>query len=268
MADQKRLGISSRQDQIISLVRDQGYASIEMMADKFDVAQQTVRRDIIYLSQKGLLQRHHGGAGLPPGLEGLAYSNRKIRNAHQKSLIGEAIASRIPNGASIFIDIGTTMEAVAVALTGHEGLRVITNHVGVVSIFCENTDFEIIISGGLVRNHDRAVTGETTTEFLSQFRVGYGIFGIGSITDDGHLLDYDYRDAQASRAALKISRHKIAAVDHSKFNGDAMMPFVHISEMDDLFTDKEPPATISNAIEQSGTKLFIAPDVSKEKLIS
>ena len=262
MADQKRLGISSRQDQIINLVRDQGYASIEMMAEKFDVAQQTVRRDIIYLSEKGLLQRHHGGAGLPPGLESLAYSNRKVRNAQQKTLIAEAIASRVPNGASLFIDIGTTMEAVALALTGHEGLRVITNHVGVVSIFCENTDFEITISGGLVRNNDRAVTGETTTEFLRQFRVGYGIFGIGSITDDGHLLDYDYRDAQASRGALKISRHKIAAVDHSKFNGDAMMPFVHVSEMDEIFTDKEPPEAILNAIEQGGTEIFIATDSS------
>ena len=265
MADQKRLGVSSRQDQIINLVRDQGYASIEMMAEKFDVAQQTVRRDIIHLSQKGLLQRHHGGAGLPPGLESLAYSNRKIRNAQQKTLIGNAIAARIPNGASLFIDIGTTMEAVAVALTGHEGLRVITNHIGIVSIFCENTDFEIIISGGLVRNRDRAVTGETTTEFLRQFRVGYGIFGIGSITDDGQLLDYDYRDAQASRAALKISRHKIAAADHSKFNGDAMMPFVHVSEMDDLFTDEAPPVAISDAIEQGGTELFIAPGINMEK---
>ena len=265
MADQKRLGISNRQDQIINLVREQGYASIEMMADRFDVAQQTVRRDIIYLSQKGLLQRHHGGAGLPSGLEDLAYSNRKIRNAQQKSFIGNAIAARIPNGASLFIDIGTTMEAVAVALIGHEGLRVITNHIGVVSIFCENTDFEIIISGGLVRNHDRAVTGETTTEFLRQFRVGYGIFGIGSITDDGQLLDYDYHDAQASRAALQISRHKIAAADHSKFNGDAMMPFVHVSEMDELFTDEAPPAVISDAIEQGGTELFIAPDISIEK---
>ena len=265
MAEQKRVGISNRQDQIINLVRDRGYASIEMMAERFDVAQQTVRRDVIYLSQKGLLQRHHGGAGLPSGLESLAYSNRKIRNAQQKSLIGTAIAAQIPNGASLFIDIGTTMEAVAVALTGHEGLRVITNHIGVVSIFCENTDFEIIISGGLVRNHDRAVTGETTTEFLRQFRVGYGIFGIGSITDDGQLLDYDYRDAQASRAALQISRHKIAAADHSKFNGDAMMPFVHVSEMNDLFTDQAPPLAISDAIKRGGTELFIAPAISTEK---
>ena len=259
-ASQKSLGISIRQDKIIDLVRQRGYASIEMMADKFGVSQQTVRRDIIYLSKINLLQRHHGGAGLPPGIDRLAYANRKIRNAREKALIGSAIAAQIPNGASLFIDIGTTMEAVAEALLKHQGLRIITNHIGVVSILCENTDFEIILSGGLVRNRDRAITGETMTEFLRKFRVGYGIFGIGSLTDDGQLLDYDYRDAQASRAALEISRLKFAAADHSKFNADAMMPFADVAEIDAVFTDRQPPAAIADAIKQGGTDLFIAPD--------
>ncbi len=258
MAKQKRVGSDSRQEQIINFVREHGYASIEVLADKFGVSQQTVRRDIIYLSEKNLLQRHHGGAGLPPGIDRLAYPNRQIRNAQEKALIGKAIAAQIPNGASLFIDIGTSMEAVAKALIGHEQLRIITNHIGVVSILCENTDFEIILSGGLVRNRDRAVTGDTTTEFLRKFRVGYGIFGIGALTDEGQLLDYDYRDSQASRAALEISRLKFAAADHSKFNADAMMPFAHVSEFDGIFTDIQPPPAIVDAIKLGGTDLNVA----------
>ncbi len=258
MVDQKRIGINNRQDQIIDLVRERGFATIEMLAEKFGVSQQTVRRDIIFLSEKNLLQRHFGGAGLPAGIDGLAYPNRKVRNAQEKASIGREIAKKIPNGSSLFIDIGTTMEAVAEALVNHEGLRILTNHIGVVSILCEKTDFEIILPGGLVRNKDRAIAGETTTEFLKNFRVGYGIFGIGTITDDGQLLDYDYRDAQASRAALEISRYKFAAADHSKFNADAMMPFAHASEVNGIFTDKEPPQAIIDAIKQSHTELYIA----------
>ncbi|MFD2208091.1 DeoR/GlpR family DNA-binding transcription regulator [Kiloniella antarctica] len=258
MAEQKRLGINNRQDQIISLVRERGFASIEMLAEKFGVSQQTVRRDIIYLSERNLLQRHFGGAGLPAGIDGLAYPNRKVRNAQEKAMIGKEIAKKIPNGSSLFIDIGTTMEAVAEALINHEGLRILTNHIGVVSILCEKTDFEIILPGGLVRNKDRAIAGETTTEFLKNFRVGYGIFGIGTITDDGQLLDYDYRDAQASRAALEISKHKFAAADHSKFNADAMMPFAHASEVDAIFTDQTPSEAIVKALEKSGANLIIA----------
>ena len=267
MADQERMDISDRQKQIIELVRTLGYASIEMMANRFGVSQQTVRRDIIFLSDNKLLQRHHGGVGLPSGIDSLAYSNRRIRNAREKQLIGNAIAARIPNGAFLFIDIGTTTEAVAHALLKHKGLRVITNHMGVASMLCENTDFEIILTGGLVRNRDRAVTGETTVKFLRKFRVGYGIFGIGSVADDGQLLDYDYREAQASRAALEISRHKFVAADHSKFNARAMMPFAHVSEIDALFTDQKPPAPVVDAIKQGGTNLHIVPDTARETAI-
>lgn len=258
MAEPLRPGINDRQQEIINLVRERGYVSIDMLAERFGVSQQTVRRDIIFLSEQDLVQRHHGGAGLPPGTDRLAYSNRKIRNAHEKAAIGRAIAEQIPNGASLFIDIGTTMESVAEALLGHQGLRIITNHIGVVSMLCEHTDFEIILTGGLVRNRDRAITGEATTEFLRKFRVGFGVFGIGSLTEDGQLLDYHYRDAQASRAALEISRVKFVGIDHSKFKTDAMMPFAHVSEIDGIFTDRQPPGEIADVIKSSGSTLHVA----------
>ena len=94
--------LNSRQDSILKLVRELGYVSIDQLSAKFGVSQQTVRRDIIFLSEQNLVQRHHGGAGLPQGLDRLAYSNRKIRNAFEKAQIGEVVAAHIPNGASIW----------------------------------------------------------------------------------------------------------------------------------------------------------------------
>ena len=253
----KRVQINSRQQEITDLVRKNGFVSIDVMAEHFGVSQQTVRRDIIFLSEQNIVQRHHGGAGLPQGLDRLAYSNRKIRNAFEKAKIGEVVAAHIPDGASLFIDIGTTMEAIAAALCEHQDLRIVTNHIGVVSTFCENTDFEIVLAGGLVRNRDRAVTGDATAEFLNRFRVGYGIFGIGSVTEDGQLLDYHYRDAQVSRSAMEISRIKFVAADNSKFNADAMMPFAHLSEIDGIFTDRPPNDSVANLIRQSKVKLYL-----------
>lgn len=257
MVDGVRSDFSRRQEEILTLVRARGYVTLEMLAERFGVSQQTVRRDVILLSEKGLVQRHHGGAGLPPGTERLAYANRRIRNADEKAVIARMIAAKIPNGASIFIDIGTTMEAVARELISHDNLRVITNHIGVVSLFCEATEFEIILTGGLVRNRDRAITGEETVEFLKRFRVGYGIFGAGALTKDGELLDYHYRDAQASRAALSMSRVKYVGIDHSKFEADAMMPFAGVSEFDGIFCDRAPDAETVKSLEAGGAELFV-----------
>ena len=226
--------LNTRQDKILKLVRELGYVSIDNLSAQFGVSQQTIRRDIIFLDSQNL-----------------------VRNALAKEEIGKLIASQIPNGASLFIDIGTTMASVAEALTSHENLKIITNHIDVVYTLCEQTDFEIILTGGLVRNRDRAIWDDTTAEFLRRFRVDFGIFGVGSLTDDGQLLDYHYRDSQASRAAMEIARVKFAGFDHSKLNASALMPFAHVAEIDAIFTDNKLAPEVTRLVEMNNVELHI-----------
>lgn len=255
------LRLTPRQETIIRHVRDKGFASIESMAESFGVSAQTIRREIIRLSERNLLQRYHGGAGLPAGRESLAYSNRRVRNSEAKRRLAETLAREIPNGASLFLDIGTTVEAVARALVRHSGLRVITVHILVAALLCEHTDFEIILAGGLVRNRDRAVTGEETSEFLRRFRVNFGIFSAGAVDADGQVLDYDYRDVQVSRIAMEISRKRFLAVDGNKFGADAMVRIADLSEIDAVFSDAAPPPAIAERIARQGARLVLPPDL-------
>ena len=259
----RRHGASTRQEQLVEHVRLKGFVSIEAMADHFNVSSQTIRRDIDLLCKQNKLARYHGGAGLPPGSESLAYSNRRIRYLAEKKAIAGALAARIPNGASLFIDIGTTMEAVAEALCDHKDLRILTNHVRVVSVLSERTDFEIVLAGGLVRNKDQAITGEATSEFVRTFKVGYGLFGVGAIDASGDIRDYDYRDVQVSTSALAISKYRFAAADHSKFDGDAMVLLCHASTFDAFFTDKPPPTPIMNTLAANDVELVLPDSVSQ-----
>lgn len=253
--------IQARQARILELVQRRGFASIEHLAQDFGVSTQTIRRDIKELARQGLLRRYHGGAGLPEEADRLAYNSRKVRHAAEKREIARLVAAQIPNGASLFIDIGTTMEAVAEALLQHEGLRVITNHMAVAALLGARTEFEIIVAGGMLRNRDRAIIGEATCEFLRRFRVGYGIFGIGVIDADGEMLDYDYRDVQVSITAMAIARRRFVALDHSKFAGDAMVRVGHVTDVDGLFTDAPPPEKVDRLLRAHGVSLFL-PDAA------
>ena len=256
--------MQGRHVRILDLVQRKGFVAIEQLAQDFGVSAQTIRRDIKELARRQLLRRYHGGAGLPEQADRLAYGNRKIRHAAEKHRIAKLVAAQIPNGASLFIDIGTTMEAVAEALLQHEKLRVITNHMDVASLLSERTDFEIIVAGGMLRNRDRAITGEATSEFLRKFRVGYGIFGIGVLDEDGEMLDYDYRDVQVSITAMSIARRRFVALDHSKFGGDAMVRVCHVSEVDAVFTDAPPPAKLARLLQQESVTLFLPGGVEPE----
>lgn len=253
-----REGISFRHERILSLLESRGFVSIGSLAKSFAVSEQTVRRDLNELERRGLATRYHGGAGLPAVAGDVDYHKRKGRHAHEKQQIARLVAAQIPDGATIFIDIGTTMEAVAESLLNHRRLTVVTNHLTVATILNRKREFQIILAGGVLKHSDQATTGEATREFLEKFRVGYGIFGIGGMNEDGDLLDFDFRDIGVSTTAMKISRKRLVALDHSKYASQAMVRVAHLRDIDMMFTDAPPPAGLVRALRENDVQLFVA----------
>jgi len=249
---------NARQQQIIDLVRQRGFVSIEALAEHFAVTPQTVRRDINQLCDRELLRRYHGGAGLPSSVENVAYKTRQILCHEEKRRIAQLAAQHIPDGASLFINIGTTTEEVAVALLGHSHLRVITNNLHVASILSENDRFEVIVAGGELRSRDRGIIGMATVDFISQFKVDFGIIGISGIDVDGSLLDFDPREVRVSQAIIANSRQVFLVADHSKFGRNPMVRLGSLAEIDAFFTDEPPPRAIADLLAENDVQLFIA----------
>ena len=256
---EKETLMPARHQRIIELVSESGYASIEEMARKFDVTPQTVRRDINSLSEQGLLKRIHGGAGLVSSVRNITYQTRKTLFSKEKTIIAEFAVDFIPDNASMFINIGTTTEAVARALASkRKGIKVITNNLNVASMLGVNSDFEIIIAGGMVRSKDLGITGEATVEFIRQFKVDYGIIGVSGIDQDGSLLDFDYNEVRVAKTIIKNSRKTFLITDSSKFGRNAMVRLGHLSDIDAIFTDSNPPKEFRKAIREAGVELHIA----------
>ena len=250
--------VRERHTKIEHLVRAKGFITIEHLAAQFDVTPQTIRRDINVLSQEGSIHRYHGGAGLPPSTENVAYTQRKVLCLKEKEQIARMVAACIPDHASLFINIGTTTEEIAKLLCGHERLRVITNSLNVASILAGNENFEVIVAGGLVRPRDGGIVGPLTIDFIQQFRVDFGIIGISGIDMDGTLLDFDYREVRAARAILDNSRKVFLAADHTKFGRNAMVRLGSIGEIDALFTDRQPTESLIEVMNAADVELHVA----------
>jgi len=252
--------VRRRHEKIRQHVLSKGYVTIDYLAGELEVTPQTIRRDINSLSEEGLLNRYHGGAGLASSAENLEYTKRKVLCLKEKQQIAKVVADRIPYNTSLFINIGTTTEAIASALRNHQRLRVITNNLNVASILSGNENFEIIVAGGMVRHRDGGIVGPLTIDFIQQFRVDYGIIGISGIDMDGTLLDFDYREVRASRAIIDNARKVFLAADHTKFGRNAMVRLGHIGEIDELFTDRQPPTVLSDILAQGEVQLHVVGD--------
>jgi DeoR family fructose operon transcriptional repressor len=74
-----------------------------------DTSEATVRRDLEWLEQKGILERTHGGAVLSQRmLFEQEYQQRAQHLPDEKKRIGELAASLIEDGDIVFINSGTT----------------------------------------------------------------------------------------------------------------------------------------------------------------
>ncbi|CAH1689041.1 Glycerol-3-phosphate regulon repressor [Hyphomicrobiales bacterium] len=251
--------LNPRQQSLVQMARERGYVRVDELVEWLGVTHQTVRRDINYLCEHGILSRFHGGAAFRSSVTNLPYEARRDSMADEKVAIAKAVAAEIPDHSSIFIDIGTTAEAFAAELLEKNGLKIVTNNLNVVNILAKKDDFELVVCGGTVRNRDLAIVGETTREFIDRFRLDYAILGVVAIAADGSVLDFSLDDAPFTQAVIGCSRVCFVLADHTKFGRHAMAKVAHLSQVAALYTDVLPNGDWASQLADAGVTIRVAP---------
>ena len=230
--------LSERQNKILELARSNGRVEVDELSSRFKVSPQTIRKDLNELCDKQLLQRVHGGAVVGSGIENVSYEARHMLAPAAKKAIGISAAELIPDNSSLLLNIGTTTEQVAHALSLNRGLLVITNNINTIDIMKHFPNIELIIAGGQVRRSDGGIVGVAAVDFINQFKVDYAVIGVSAIDEDGSLLDYDFREVRVAQAIIQNARHIILVADSMKFERNAPIRIGHISQISTLVTDK------------------------------
>jgi DeoR family transcriptional regulator, glycerol-3-phosphate regulon repressor len=252
-------GLNERQAALLALVRGRGYATVEWLAEHFAVSSQTIRRDIIRLDERGVLQRFHGGAGAADaGVIRLGYAEKRELAVEAKLAIGAAAASLVPTGASVFIDVGTTAEAVARALGGHTGLRVFTNSLAAARQLAGRDGIEVVVAGGLLRGHDGSLVGDSVTGMLRDLRLDLAFVGLSGWDDDGAPMDYDMDKIAVKRVAIARAREAVAVCDASKFDRAALARIAPAERFARLICDVTPPAQLAERLATAGVGVVVA----------
>lgn len=236
--------LNDRQTEIVKLLRIRGIVTVDELVEHFGVSAQTIRRDIHVLGDEGLVRRFNGGALLPATAKNIDYGERRSINVRAKAVLAEMVAGYVPDGASLFMNSGTTIDAVARALCAHVGLRVITNNINVLHEMGCHDGCEVVLASGAVRCHDLAITGEETLGFVEQCRADFAVVSVGAVEADGTLRDFDYHDCRVTQAMMKQSREVLLVIDHSKFNRASLAEVGHLRGVARLFTDRMPPPPI------------------------
>ena len=226
-----------RQRSILEWVHKQEHVEVEDIAQRFGVTTQTIRRDINKLCEQGLLRRRYGGVSLPASVVTSPIEDDRVHNLLVKQRMAKRIAADIPEGATVSLGVGSTIELVAQALIYHKSLRILTNNLSVASALSRNPDIEVIVSGGQYRHNDHDVVGQEVTNFFSSFITDFGIISTGSMDLQNGLMDRDIREAEVSRAIIANTRTRMLVADHSKWTLNAHCKVASFKYVDRFYTD-------------------------------
>ncbi len=239
------------------MIRTNGRVEVEKLASVYGITTQTIRRDLSALCERGLAMRTHGGAKLAPTVSNYGYQERRRFKSEEKEKLGNLTATLIPNDCSVLLNIGTTTEQVARALSKHEDLILASNNINIINMMTESKVKELIMVGGSVRKADGAIVGGDAVETISRYKFDFAIIGTSALDDDGAVLDFDSREVLVARQILRNARTKILVCDSSKFQRSASVRVCSIGDLDYFVTDAEPPAAFRNIAESHGTRILV-----------
>jgi DeoR family fructose operon transcriptional repressor len=232
-----------RQARIAELVAVRGRARIGELAAAFGVTEPTIRKDLSALQQQGRLKRTHGGAlAVHPNVD-RELAGRETANRAAKEAIAQACVQLLRDGDSVFLDSGTTVDALARVLAQNGGVRlsVLTSSLSVATALADVPSIDSVLVGGQVRRVDGSVVGELAIENLQRFTFGTAFIGASGFSEAGVSVG-SLAEAALKAAAIERARRVVLPIDHSKVGATDFARVCELDAVDVVVMDETTPA--------------------------
>jgi DeoR family transcriptional regulator, fructose operon transcriptional repressor len=230
-----------RRQQILSILDEQEIVYIADLLDRLeDVSESTVRRDLKFLADDGIVRLLHGGAATRTTEDSSSYDMpveaKRFLNTDQKRRIAAAAAALINDGEVVYIDSGTTTFGM-IEFIKEKRIKVVTSNTSVLTEL-KDAAFQCIILGGEVTETLGSVTGPITDNLLRDMYFDKAFLGATGYSEVSGLSTPDFREANKKQIVAANSEEVYVLVDSSKAGRRSLCKFLDFSEAT-IITDEE-----------------------------
>ncbi|WP_182353773.1 DeoR family transcriptional regulator [Flaviflexus huanghaiensis] len=252
MLAQERRGL------ILEDLRVWGGIETDEIAKRYGVSVETVRRDLLELEKRSLLKRVYGGAVRVSASTEPPHSERENVAASEKLRIADRVVTLIPDDSTVFLDLGTTVEALARAIPRTFSGTIITASLRAVATLAHLPHADIIVSGGKLRKSELSLSGSMATSFLDSLYPEIAIISTGAIDARAGVTDFDFDEMHVKKAVLANSTMSIIVADSSKIGRIAPYRLCGVEAPSYIATNAGLPADHMTTLQESGAHLLLA----------
>jgi len=255
---------AARHKEIVALVQGGGIVEVNALAQRFQTSPITIRRDLIELQERGLLERTRGGAVSGEVIaegwaryESISYAEREREQFREKRAIAELAAQLVSDGDCILVNGGTTSRHLAEALRGHQNLHVVTNGLTVAMEFARSQNAAVYLLPGMVDFRKMASVSRPAPGSLDDITVRAAFLGVHGISPAGIGM-LSPEEAAMNRAFIEAAQTVNVLVDSSKFNSQAIFRICEMNRVTRVVTDTGLAPEVRQVLEAQGVEVLLA----------
>ncbi|MHB9130721.1 MAG: DeoR/GlpR family DNA-binding transcription regulator [Armatimonadota bacterium] len=244
---------------ILTILAERGRIRVGHLAERLNVSEATVRRDLEAMQAQGMLQRTHGGAMLPkPTAFEVSFDESQSRALAEKRAIGLRAAALVQEGESLIIESGSTTLEMARYLAEMHKLTVLTNSLAIAKELSANEGIEILVLGGSLRRQSASLVGSWVSDLLRNVRVDKAFLGVNGLSADFGLSAPNVFTAESRAAMIAAARTRIALADHSKLGVENLYHVAPLDALDILVTDTAATEDQLAPLRTAGVEVLVA----------
>lgn len=245
-----------RRRQIQALLAQAGEVAIGRLAERLDVSEMTIRRDLEVLEDAGVARRVRGGAiatvsrGYEPPFDA------RVASAQPAKVAIAAAATRfVDDGETAILDVGSTALELARRLRGRRGITVVTPSTLAALELANEPNMRVVVTGGIVRPGELSLVGDFAERAFLELNCDVVFLGVGGVHPDKGLTEYNLDDARVKRAALRAARRRVVLADATKLERICLATVATLSDVDVLVTDAAPDHPVAEAAREAGAEV-------------
>ena len=246
---------AERLQSIQSILDVRGRVSVVELAEQFEVAHETIRRDLSKLEKDGVVRKIHGGAVTSQNKFERSFAARLVEHIPQKHELSRLAADIISPGCTLFIDFGTTTQVFVEHIKSVADLTVFTNSQLIAATLAGNVSCEVFILGGRYDDEFKANLGPMVIDNIGRFFADFAVVGIGGIDSGIGFTDQNIDEAAIARAMISRSSKSVVLADPSKFDRRGIAHVAEFKEVDYLVSSARPGKDVLAALEKNEVAL-------------
>ncbi|RBP42249.1 DeoR/GlpR family DNA-binding transcription regulator [Garciella nitratireducens] len=239
-----------RKQKILDILKKRKNISVEELVKILYCSPATIRRDLMQLSEEGLIRRIRGGATyIEKKSVDLPYHFRNIIEQDKKKHIAELALDFIANDMTLFMDSSTTVLQLVPYLKDYSGLKILTNGTITAQLLSENLHIQVTCVGGRVHPRNSSINGAIAYRFISNFHAELALLSAKSLSKFG-AMEFSEEEAIVRKAYQEHAKQTLLLIDSTKFEISCFHQSLPFEKIDYILSDQPLPKDLQNIAEK------------------